>query len=89
MCQHDLIPSILRKQIKKISVTEFAAKAHAYITIDQGLIEPGSTQRKGGAHVDGFQGARINPKNEINYSYIVSNLTPTACYDQVRINVKN
>ena len=78
----------LRKPNKYFLVTEFAAKAYAYITIDQGLIEPGNTQRKGGAHVDGFQGARINPKNEINYSYIISNLTPTACYDQVRIKCK-
>jgi hypothetical protein len=66
----------------KIAPPGFAEKAYAYITIDQGYVDPGKTQRKGGAHVDGFQGARIQPKNELNYSYIASNLTPTAFYRQ-------
>jgi hypothetical protein len=53
---------------------------HAYITIDQSYVEAGSFQRKPGAHVDGFQGARIHPKTIINHSYVVSNGTPTLYY---------
>ena len=51
-----------------------------YLTIDQGWVEPGETQRRGGCHVDGFQGARINPKQMINRSYVWSDCLPTVFY---------
>ncbi|OGT36071.1 MAG: hypothetical protein A3F11_05515 [Gammaproteobacteria bacterium RIFCSPHIGHO2_12_FULL_37_14] len=53
---------------------------HAYLTIDQSEVKAGTMQRKPGAHVDGFQGARIFPKTLINHSYVVSNGTPTIFY---------
>lgn len=53
---------------------------HAYLTIDQSEVKVGTMQRKPGAHVDGFQGARISPKTLINHSYVVSNGTPTVFY---------
>ncbi|MBK9041014.1 MAG: hypothetical protein IPL83_18005 [Bdellovibrionales bacterium] len=77
----DTIQQIV-EHFHRIAPPGFAQKAFAYITLDQGMVDPGATQRKGGAHVDGFQGARIHPKNELNYSYVVSNHTPTAFYDQ-------
>ncbi|MBK7844081.1 MAG: hypothetical protein IPJ71_10360 [Bdellovibrionales bacterium] len=77
----DTIQQIV-EHFHRIAPPGFAQKAFAYITVDQGMVDPGTSQRKGGAHVDGFQGARIHPKNELNYSYLVSNLTPTAFYDQ-------
>lgn len=55
---------------------------HAYLTIDQSYVQAGAMQRKPGAHVDGFQGARICPKTIINHSYVVSNVTPTVFYPQ-------
>ncbi|HEX2548381.1 MAG TPA: hypothetical protein VHM20_01030, partial [Gammaproteobacteria bacterium] len=55
---------------------------HAYLTIDQSYVTKGLMQRKPGAHVDGFQGSRINPKTIINHSYVVSNGTPTVFYPQ-------
>lgn len=55
---------------------------HAYLTIDQSEVRAGCMQRKPGAHVDGFQGARISPKTFINHSYVVANGTPTVFYPQ-------
>ncbi len=55
---------------------------NAYLTIDQSDVKAGVIQRKPGAHVDGFQGARIYPKTIINHSYIVSNGAPTIFYPQ-------
>lgn len=66
--EHSLMPSTVIRQ------------SYAYITIDQGMIEAGQTQRKGGIHVDGFQGSRLSTKNIINHSFVVSNMTPTAFY---------
>jgi len=56
---------------------------HAYVTVDFERIRAGRTQRRGGCHVDGFQGERIDPKNSINRSYIVANIAPTVFYPQV------
>lgn len=55
---------------------------YAYLTIDQSYVQAGTMQRKPGAHVDGFQGARISPKTIINHSYVVSNGTPTVFFPQ-------
>jgi len=54
----------------------------AYLTIDQGWVEPGSLQREAPCHVDGFRGARLNPKCRTNHSYTVSDILPTAYYIQ-------
>lgn len=72
--------------IKKIAEMEHATNSYvdecyAYLTIDQGLVEPGATQRNGGAHVDGFQGSRIAEKTLINRSYVVSSCLPTIFYN--------
>ena len=53
---------------------------YCYLTIDQGWVEPGQTQRRAGCHVDGFQGARINPKGMINRSYLTSNCLTSVFY---------
>jgi hypothetical protein len=55
---------------------------YAYITIDQMYVEANEYQRKPGCHVDGFQGARINPKRLINRSYIVYDRVPPVFYGQ-------
>jgi hypothetical protein len=55
---------------------------HAYLTIDQGWIEPSSLHREAPCHVDGFQGARWHPRCKTNHSYTVSDLLPTAYYVQ-------
>lgn len=54
----------------------------AYLTVDQMYVEANEYQRKPGCHVDGFQGARINPKRLINRSYIVYDRVPTVFYGQ-------
>jgi hypothetical protein len=55
---------------------------HAYLTIDQRWVAPGTLQREAPCHVDGFQGARWNPKCLVNHTYTVSDLLPTAYYGQ-------
>jgi hypothetical protein len=55
---------------------------YCYLTIDPGWVEPGVLQREAPCHVDGFQGARWNPKVRGNHTYTVSNAVPTAYYVQ-------
>ena len=55
---------------------------YAYLTVDQGRVEADECQRTPGCHVDGFQGARINPKRLINRSYIVYDRVPPVFYVQ-------
>ena len=73
--------------IRQIAAVEHASnpyidECNAYLTIDQGVVQPGTTQRNGGCHVDGFQGARIARKTRCNRSYVVSDTTPTVFYRQ-------
>ncbi|MBA3540834.1 MAG: hypothetical protein H0T79_14575 [Deltaproteobacteria bacterium] len=58
------------------------ADYHAYLTIDQEWVKPGQLHREAPCHVDGFQGARWNPKCKTNHTYTVSDLLPTAYYPQ-------
>ncbi len=55
---------------------------YCYLTIDPGIVKPGTLQREAPCHVDGFQGARWNPKVRNNHTYTVSNVFPTAYYIQ-------
>jgi hypothetical protein len=55
---------------------------HAYLTIDQRWVAPGTLHREAPCHVDGFQGARWNPKCLTNHTYTVSDVLPTAYYVQ-------
>jgi len=58
------------------------ADYHAYLTIDQRWVEPGTLHREAPCHVDGFQGARWQPKCRTNHTYTVSDVLPTAYYVQ-------
>ena len=58
------------------------ADYYAYLTIDQRWVEPGTLHREAPCHVDGFQGARWNPKCRTNHTYTVSDVLPTAYYIQ-------
>jgi len=58
------------------------ADYHAYLTIDQGFVEPAQLHREAPCHVDGFQGARWHPRCHTNHSYTVSDVLPTAYYVQ-------
>jgi hypothetical protein len=58
------------------------AEYHAYLTIDQRWVEPGTLHREAPCHVDGFQGARWKPKCLTNHTYTVSDWLPTAYYVQ-------
>lgn len=85
------IPRIARQFVPSIQhVANFqqAANPHGhidefcYITIDGGWVEPGNLQREAACHVDGFQGARWNPKRKVNHTYTFSNVLPTFYYVQ-------
>jgi hypothetical protein len=54
----------------------------AYLTVDQRRVAPGTLHREAPCHVDGFQGARWNPKCLTNHTYTVSDVLPTAYYVQ-------
>jgi hypothetical protein len=54
----------------------------AYLTVDQGDVEPTRLHREAPCHVDGFQGARWHPRCRTNHSYTVSDVLPTAYYVQ-------
>jgi hypothetical protein len=58
------------------------AEYHAYLTVDQRMVLPGTLQREAPCHVDGFQGARWRPKCRTNHTYTVSDVLPTAYYVQ-------
>lgn len=53
-----------------------------YITIDQKLVPKDVDTRKGGIHVDGFQGARIEKPLPVDHSYIIYDKFPTLFYNQ-------
>lgn len=55
---------------------------YCYLTVDQGRVTSGTLQREAPCHVDGFQGARWNPKVRINHTYTVSDALPTVFYPQ-------
>ena len=55
---------------------------YCYLEVDQSTVMPGRLQRELPCHVDGFQGARWNPKVVINHSYLVGSALPTVFYPQ-------
>ena len=55
---------------------------YAYLTVDQSWVEPGILQREAPCHVDGFQGARWNPKVRLNHTYTIGDAVPTTYYEQ-------
>jgi hypothetical protein len=66
----------------EMAMNPLAHLFYAYLTVDQAPVKKGETQRKPGLHVDGFQGARIQPKIMIDHSYVVSDSNPTVFYSQ-------
>jgi hypothetical protein len=55
---------------------------YCYLTVDQGEVTAGKLQREAPCHVDGFQGARWNPKVRNNHTYTISDRLPTVYYVQ-------
>ncbi len=55
---------------------------YCYLTVHQALVARGLRQRPSPCHVDGFQGARWQPKVPCNHSYVVSNALPTVYHAQ-------
>ncbi len=73
--------------IKQIAAYEKAMNPkiddyYCYITVDQHVVKKGDTTRRGGIHVDGFQGARIKEPLPIDHSYLVYTTAPTVFYNQ-------
>lgn len=50
---------------------------YCYATVDQRPVKAGTLQREAPCHVDGFQGAKWNPKVKINHTYVISDKLPT------------
>lgn len=77
-----LAPTLQRVIDVEHAVNPEHAEYHAYLTVDQGWVEPDSLHREAPCHVDGFQGARWHPRCLTNHSYTVSDVLPTAYYVQ-------
>lgn len=75
-------PTLQRIVDVEHAVNPHHAEYHAYLTIDQRWVEPGTLHREAPCHVDGFQGARWRPKCRTNHTYTVSDVLPTAYYVQ-------
>jgi len=58
------------------------AQYYCYLTVDRGLVAPNTCLREAPCHVDGFQGARWQPKVAINHTYSVSDVLSTTFYIQ-------
>ena len=50
---------------------------YAHITVERKCVNAGETQRVGGFHVDGMQGAKFPQKHEIEHSYLWSSTNGT------------
>lgn len=86
-----LVPKVfaqLRPLIQRVANYEMTINPdcfdeyYCYMTVDQGLVKKGVLQREAPCHVDGFQGARWNPKVRGNHTYVISDAIPTAYYVQ-------
>jgi hypothetical protein len=75
-------PTLQRVIDCELRINPHHAEYHAYLTIDQGWVEPAQLHREAPCHVDGFQGARWHPRCHTNHSYTVSDVLPTAYYVQ-------
>lgn len=53
---------------------------YAYLSVHQGMVNPGDRQRETPYHVDGFQGPRWTSKHPANHSYLVADVLPTVFY---------
>ena len=69
---------IATEHVHNPNVTDY----NTYITVDSKMVEPDEQQRHGGLHVDGFQGARIDPKTKITRNYVVTTNGGTRFYPQ-------
>jgi hypothetical protein len=81
------LPAWLRELVEAASLFEqrlHPASKHmyAYLTVNQGLVCAGHSQRRGGAHFDGMQGARYPHKLPPCHQYLYSTAAPTLIYEQ-------
>lgn len=56
---------------------------YAYLTVDCSFVEAGEHQREPGCHLDGYQGAAIQPKTAVARNYVAVSNGPTVFYDQL------
>ena len=52
-----------------------------YITVDSSQVEANTTQRRGGLHVDGFQGSRLGEPLLLDHSFLIYDCLPTQFYE--------
>ncbi len=53
-----------------------------YLTFRRSVVQPGGQHHHAPVHVDGFQGARWNPKHRANHTITVSNCIKTVFFNQ-------
>ena len=72
----------LREEIGRIlqydrHINPYFTDFFVHITIDNGIVEPGTTQRFPGFHGDGLQGGKFKQKLTCEHSYIYTSVHPT------------
>lgn len=55
---------------------------YAYLTVNQGVVAAGRSQRRGGSHFDGMQGVRYPQKLPVCHQYLYATAAPTIVYEQ-------
>jgi hypothetical protein len=81
-------------QIEKVCNPDFIEQFYIFLSVSHSMIAPGSTQRRGGWHIDGHQGYERLQKNgkklPCDRQYLIANVLPTqtiSCqfnFDKVR-----
>jgi len=65
---------------KEIKINPNWKDYYCYLTINQGLVKAGNSQRNTGAHFDGMQGVRYPDKFPVCHQYLISSSNPTIYY---------
>lgn len=75
--------------IEKIICPEFEQEYYIYLSINNSYVDTNSSQRRGGWHIDGYQGLERIKSDGTKYScdrqYLISNVLPTQ-YMDIQIN---
>jgi hypothetical protein len=76
--QYDEIKSFVKictEESQKLGLDTY--DRYCYLTIDQKQVEPGTSQREFGWHIDGLQGKEVEEKKPADYQFIWCDATPT------------
>lgn len=77
-----LVRLILQIELREREIHPDCRDMYSYLTVNQGIVRAGRSQRRGGAHFDGMQGVRYPTKLPPCHQYLFSTAAPTVFYEQ-------